>query len=119
MTTITVLGAEQVIHDQPKTKRMVYEKASRHQILQNPIAGSARFPIRAGTVDDGIEFLGCQLLLAAPPRRDLDPILPRHGAHNSSRARGQSVRLDHRMNFRFGLWRKPEPVRLVPRRQMT
>jgi hypothetical protein len=119
MTTTTVLGAEQVIHDQSKAKGMVYEKASRHQILQKRITGSARIPVRAGTVDDGVEYFGRQLLLAAPSRRDLDAMLPRYGAHNRRGARGQSPRLDQRIDFRFSLWRKPEPVRFIPWRQMT
>ena len=77
MTALAVLSAEQIIHDQAKTHGMVYEQASRHQVLQKRIAGLARFAFRSGTIDDGIEFFDRQIVLAAPPRRDLDPLLPR------------------------------------------
>ena len=119
MTSITVAGAKHVIHDQAKAKGMVYQKARRHQVLQKRITGSARIPVRAGTVDDGVEFFGRQTVLTAPSRRDFDPIVPRHGAHNRRGARGQSARLDQRIDVRFSLGRKPEPVRLIPWRQMT
>jgi len=119
MTALAVLSAEQIIHDQAKTQGMVYEQASRHQVLQKRIAGLARFAFRSGTIDDGIEFFDRQIVLAAPPRRDLDPLLPRLCTHNRRRPRGQTARRDQRLNFYFGLRRISKPVRLVPRRQMA